>query len=149
MPIAAYPSTLPLPLSGHTREQPATFGFAQPRRGLGYVEPIGTAAPAFWSAKWRFSAAQAQAFRAWFVADIDRGRAPFTLSLRTEFGLVTQEVRFLPESLLPARHLGGGVWEYSATVMARALLLEAAADLILMEGSGYVLAEDGSFVPLE
>lgn len=118
MPVA-YPSTLPLPMFGHTREQPAAFTLAQPRRGWGYVEPTGTDVPVFWLVDWTLTEAQAKTFRQWFVATTERGTLPFTIGIRTEFGIVEHEVQFTPNELLSARHLGGGVWKYSATIMAR------------------------------
>lgn len=119
MPVA-YPSTLPLPLLDKTREQPAAFQMAQPRRGFGYVEPTGTDTPMFWGLTWRFTTAQAQTFIQWFRVDLERGTLPFDgMPILTEAGLEEFELQFLPDSLLPARHIGGGVWEYSATVTAR------------------------------
>lgn len=115
---AAYPSTLPLALLDKTREQPAAFTMAQPRRGKGYVEPTGTDTPVFWPLRWIFTGAQAQSFRQWFRYVIDRGIDPFTMTIRTEFGLETHECQFLPDGLLPARQIGSDLWEYSATVTA-------------------------------
>lgn len=134
---AAYPSTLPLPMFGHTREQPAAFTVAQPRRGWGYVEPTGTDTPAFWSMTWKLTEEQAQTFRGWFRYSLARGTLPFAMQVRTEFGLVEHEFQFLPEGLLPARHLGGGVWEYRATVMARDLVETSTSSLfLLLHGNG-------------
>ena len=118
----AYPSTIPLALIDKTRTQPAAFRMSDPRRGYGYVEPSGTDTPAFWALTWRMSGAQAQLFWQWFFYDTQRGVLPFTLPVRTEFGLVTHEMQFLPDGLMPAKQIGSDVWEYSATVMARALL---------------------------
>jgi len=118
---AAYPSTLPLALLDKTREQPAAFSISEPRRGWGYVEPTGTDVPAFWPLLWRFTTAQAQTFRQWFVFTIARGVNTFEMPIRTEFGLETFECQFLPEGLLPARQIGSDLWEYRATVMTRSI----------------------------
>lgn len=120
MPVA-YPTSLPLALIDKTRDQPAAFQVAQPRRGFGYVEPIGTDTAVFWPLTWRFNESQAQTFWQWFVYTTQRGVLPFTMGVRTEFGVVTQELQMLPEGLMPAKYLGGGVWEYRANVMARTL----------------------------
>lgn len=120
MPVA-YPSTLPLAMLDKTREQPAAFTISEPRRGWGYVEPTGTDTPVFWPLVWRFNGTQAQTFRQWFVFTISRGVDTFEMPIRTEFGLETLECQFLPDGLLPARQIGFDVWEYRATVMARAL----------------------------
>lgn len=118
----AYPSELPLALLEKTRQQAAAFTVAQPRRGFGYVEPTGTDVPVFWRVTWRFTEAQARVFRHWFGYTLSRGTLPFTMNITTEFGTLEHECQFLPDDLLPARHLGGGVWETSATIMARTLI---------------------------
>lgn len=118
---AAYPTTLPLAMLVKTREQPPAFSMAEPRRGFGYVEPTGTDTPVFWQLTWRMTGAQAKVFWQWFTFTIKRGALPFTMQVRTEFGLITQELQFLPDGLLPAKQLGSDVWEYTGTVMARSI----------------------------
>lgn len=119
MPVA-YPPSLPLALLAKTREQPAAFSMAEPRRGWGYVEPTGTDVPVFWPLTWRFTAAQAQLFRNWFVYSLARGTLSFSMTIRTEFGAIEHDdLQFLPDGLLPAKQIGADLWEYSATVMAR------------------------------
>lgn len=102
-----------------SRSSPATFSIAQPRRGFGYVDPIGTDVPVFWDVTLRFTRAEAQTFRLWFVYTLQRGLREFTIPIDTEFGQVTYTLQFLPDSLLPLRQTGE-VFEYRATVMARA-----------------------------
>lgn len=142
---ASYPADLPLPMRGHSRTQPAAFGVDQPRRGYGYVQPTGTDVPAFWSLTWRLTAQQARVFRNWFRYTLERGTISFLMSLRTEFGLLTYDLNFLPDGLLPAQQIGSDLWEYSATVMARDLLNEEAVEttdslfasvLLLLHGEG-------------
>lgn len=116
---AAYPLDLRTIIrASKAREQPATFRMTEPRRGYGYVERTGTDVPLFWNVVFRFTQAEAATFRAWFIFGTDRGAEEFTLPIRTEFGLQTYTVRFLPDSLLPLRETGE-VFEYSATIMAR------------------------------
>lgn len=122
---AAYPADLRTIIrAGKSRTQPASFRMSQPRRGFGYVESSGTDVPVIWDVTFRFTAAEAITFRRWFVYNINRGRDEFTMPIRTEFGLVTYTVQFLPESLLPVRE-DGEVWEYTAQIMARAEIIPA------------------------
>lgn len=118
---AAYPTTLPLAMLVKTREQPPAFSMAEPRRGFWYVEPTGTDTPVFWALTWRMTGAQAKVFWQWFTYTIKRGVLPFTMQVRTEFGLVTHELQFTADGLMPAKQVGSDVWEYSGTAIARAL----------------------------
>lgn len=104
-----------------SRSQPPRFRWAQPRRGMGYAEVVNTAAPVFWDVTFLFTTAEAQHFQLWFTQDIGRGEDEFTMPIRTEFGLLTHTCQFLPDSLLQTGEVGG-LWEYSATIMARELL---------------------------
>lgn len=131
----AYPPHLRTCLrAGKSRTQPAQFRLAEPRRGFGYVQPIGSDVPVFWDVSFRFTQAEALVFQTWFRFVIRGGIDPFTLPLRTEFGLITHECQFLPDSLMPARE-DGELWSYSATIMARSLGVpdgyEEAAGLIV------------------
>lgn len=107
-----------------SRSQPATFSMSTPRRGYAYVEPIGTDVPVFWDVGFLFTPLEAAYFQLWFVNDIARGVDEFNLPIRTEFGLVTYTVRFLPDSLLQVRE-NGELFEYTATIMARAQVIPA------------------------
>jgi hypothetical protein len=117
-----------------SRTQPAAFRLAEPRRGYAYTQEIGTDVPVFWDVSFKFTQAEAIAFNLWFKVKIRGGIDPFTLPIRTEYGLVEHECRFLPDSLLPLTEQGG-IFCYSASIMARALLIpdgyEEAADLIV------------------
>jgi hypothetical protein len=103
-----------------SRRQPASFGMADPRRGPGYAEPVGTDRPYFFDAVWRFTTAEAQTFRAWFSDDLDEGLLEFTMPVKTETGLRELTLRFLPDNLLDSREVGA-LWEYRATIMTRSL----------------------------
>lgn len=117
-----------------SRSQPAAFGMAEPRRGTGYVQAIGTDTPVFWNVAFRFTPAEALVFQVWFNFLINRGIDPFTLPIRTEFGLLTHVCQFLPNSLLDTTEEGESV-SYTATIMARAQVIpdgyEGAAALIV------------------
>jgi hypothetical protein len=91
---------------------------AQPRRGYGYAQASGTDTPVFWDVEFRFLQPEAIAFQLWFTQLIGRGVDEFTMPIRTEFGLLTHTVRFLPDGLLPAVEQGECV-SYKATIMAR------------------------------
>ena len=121
MPVA-YPFNLRTIIrASKSRSQLAAFGIAQPRRGFGYVEPIGTDRPVFWTVQFRFTTAEAAAFKTWFNDDLQEGLLEFTLPIRTEFGTITHTCQFMPDGLLDLRETGE-VWEYSAQIMARSLI---------------------------
>lgn len=117
-----------------SRTQPAAFSMSEPRRGPGYAMPTGTDTPVLWDVAFRFTTAEALVFQLWFRNTIQRGVLPFTLPIRTEFGLLDHECRFLPDSLLPA-HEDGETWGYTATIRARAQVVpdgyDDATDLIV------------------
>lgn len=121
MPVA-YPFNLRTIIrTSKSRSQPAAFQIAQPRRGYGYVEPIGTDRPVFWDVTFRFTTAEAATFKTWFDSDLQEGILEFTMPIRTEYGLVTHTCQFMPDGLLDARELGE-VWEYRAQIMSRSLI---------------------------
>ena len=122
MPVA-YPTDLRLPLrASKSRSQPAAFNYDRPRRGTGYARPIGSNVPVFWTLTWRLTEAEAVTFLRWFTHDLDRGRLEFALPVRTEFGLSDYTCLFLPDDLMTARE-EGALWTYTATVMARELVV--------------------------
>ncbi|MEJ2800637.1 hypothetical protein WAE61_02060 [Comamonadaceae bacterium PP-2] len=123
MPIAAYPSTLPLLLRAQkARSQVASFSINEPRRGPGYVQETGTDTPVFWTGQFRFTRAEAIAFQIWFTQTIRRGALKFTMPIRTEFGLIDHECQFLPDGLADPTE-DGDVWTYSVQLMARTQII--------------------------
>ena len=125
MPVA-YPDTIRPPLRAQrVRSQGAAFGMSDPRAGYAYVQPSGGDTPVLWSLTWRLPVAEAQLFMQWFVYETERGTIPFTIELRTEFGLTEYVCSFLPGGLLDARE-EGELWVYSATVEARARIVPEA-----------------------
>jgi hypothetical protein len=120
--------------TGKSRTQAAAFRVSEPKRGFAYAQATGTDVPVFWDVKFRFSEAEAIVFQLWFVKTINRGILEFTMPIRTEFGLITHTCRFLPDSLLPCNE-DGPIFEYGATIMARAQIIpdayDDAADLIV------------------
>ena len=131
----AYPLGLPTFLATKSRQQPASFGIAEPRRGYAYAQRIGTDTPVFWDVSFRFNRNDAVRFQMWFITVINRGLDEFTIPIRTEFGVVTHTARFLPDSLLNTSQDGFDVVSYSATIMARAQVVPTAytdaVDMIL------------------
>jgi len=120
---AAYPLYLRTVLrTGKSRSQPAAFALNQPRRGTAYPQAIGTDTPVFWDVVFRFTPAEALVFQVWFTSIINRGIDPFTLPIRTEFGLLTHTCQFVPDSLLDTTE-GGESFTYKATIMARAQII--------------------------
>lgn len=137
--IPTMPEAYPLHLrtiqqASKSRSQPASFRMAEPRRGYGYAQAVGTDTPVFWDVQFRFTTAEAAAFQLWFTQRINRGLDEFTLPIRTEFGLVTHTCRFLPDSLLDASE-DGQTWVYTAQIMARAQIIpdgySGSTDLII------------------
>jgi hypothetical protein len=102
------------------RARPASFVMPSPREGYGHPEASGRDVPVTWEAKFVFNQADAQTFVLWFRNDINNGADEFTMPIKTEFGSVTQTVRFAPDGVLDARQLGE-LWEYSAHLIARTL----------------------------
>ena len=122
MPVA-YPTGLRQPLrASRSRRQPAAFEWTQPRRGLGYAQPIGSGVPVLWDVQWRLTQDEAATFLRWFTEDLDRGLLEFEMPLRTEFGLSNYACQFLPDALLTARE-EGALWTYTATIHARELVV--------------------------
>ncbi len=115
--------------SGKARSQPAAFSMSMPRRGYGYAQATGTDTPVFWDVTFKFTQAEAAAFRIWFIFDLERGLQEFTIPIKTEFGIVTHTCRFLPDGLLDCRE-DGEVWTYTARIMARAEVLDGIGDFI-------------------
>lgn len=135
MPIPAYPATLPpLLRASKSRSQAAAFSIAEPRRGYGYVQAVGTDVPVFWDGEFRFKASEAIAFQLWLKTVVLGGLLEFTMPIRTEFGLIEHVCRFLPDGLADATE-SGGVYTYKVRLMARAQVVPdeymQAADLIV------------------
>lgn len=137
----AYPPGLRGPLTASkSRTQPAAFSMADPRRGYGYAQASGTDVPVFWDVQFRFTVNEAQQFILWFTVVLQRGLLEFVLPIKTEFGVVDHTCRFTTDGLLPARE-NGALREYSAKIMARAIVIPAeyleAAELIAGTPAGY------------
>jgi hypothetical protein len=133
--MEAYPLTIRTILrSEKSRTQPAAFMVAEPRRGFGYVQATGTDVPVFWDVAFRFTLDEAIAFRLWFTQLIHEGVDPFSMPIVTEFGAIDYVCQFLPDSLLPVKQ-EGGLWYYTATIMARSEIIPQgyidAAELIV------------------
>lgn len=104
------------------RSQPAAFGMSNPRRGAGYAQASGTDTPVFWDIGFLLTQEEAIVFMVWFTTLINRGVDEFIMPIRTEFGMIDHVCRFLPDSLLPAKEQGG-LFGYTATIMARAQVI--------------------------
>lgn len=123
----AYPLGLRTIVQANKRRSgPAAFREIAPRRGLGYAQTIGTEPPLVWDITLRFTRAEAATFWSWFENTISFGAEEFTMPIRTEFGVVTYTVRLLPDSLLPVAEVGE-LWEYTATILARSMVIPGTA----------------------
>ncbi len=120
--------------AGKSRTQPPAFSMSEPRRGYAYAQSTGTDVPVFWDVSFLFSRDEAVSFQLWFRRTLNYGVNEFTMPIKTEFGTVEHTCRFLPDSLLPTSEVGP-FFAYSATIMARKLVIPAtydeAADLIV------------------
>lgn len=135
MPTPAYPANLPpLLRASKSRSQAAAFSIAEPRRGYGYVQAVGTDVPVFWDGEFRFDPNESIIFQLWFKTKINLGLSEFTMPIRTEFGLIDHVCRFLPEGLGDATE-SAGVYTYKVKIMARAQVFPdgylEAADIII------------------
>ncbi|MGL5396538.1 MAG: hypothetical protein ACRDBQ_14920, partial [Shewanella sp.] len=95
----------------------------QPRSGAAYTKNISTDNPVFFNVTFRFRQVDAQRFFAWFKGSLQEGRLPFTVPMRTEFGLANQEVRFYAaqgDTILDHSQ-EGSVHTYTGTVFASSL----------------------------
>lgn len=131
----AYPATLPpLQRASKSRSQVAAFTIAEPRRGYGYAQAIGTDRPVIWEGQFRFSPADAIRFQLWFTQVARGGLEEFTMPIRTEFGLIEHVCRFLPDGLADATE-EAGIYTFKASIMARAQIIPQAfidaGDLII------------------
>jgi hypothetical protein len=122
---AAYPIGIRSILrAGKSRSQPAQFRLSEPRKGYAYAQRIGTDVPVFWEVSFLFTPDEAMTFQVWFAETLRGGVDEFTMPIRTEFGVITHTCRFLPDSLLPCAEQGG-LFGYSAKIMARAQIIPA------------------------
>lgn len=120
---AAYPLGLRTVLrASKRRRQAAAFSMTNPELAYAYSQASGPDTPVVWDVEFRFTRDEAALFQVWFVSILERGSLPFTMPLRTEFGSLTHELQFLPDSLLDARE-EGELWSYRASVSARAQIL--------------------------
>lgn len=119
---------------GKSRSQPAGFSMADPRRGPGYAQAIGTEMPVIWDVDFTFTEDEAIVFMLWGTQKLSNWMDQFEMTIRTEFGFLLHTCRFLPDTLLPAIEAGPH-WKYSAKILARAQLIpqdyKDAADLII------------------
>lgn len=128
-----YPSTLPDFKLGKQRDQVQTYRTQEPFAGPMYLEAITDESPVTWSVTIECtSAIQARQFQA-FLRKVCRGQV-FNKCILTEEGHIEHEVRFIDMPLSPTQ-IANGIWSYSGTIYARALVQNDALicdeDLIL------------------
>ena len=124
MAAIPYPLGLNSVLMTKARTQGASFLIYEPRSGSGYVKNTSADNPVFFNVTFRFRQVDAQRFFAWVKGPLQEGRLPFTVPMRTEFGLANQEVRFYAaqgDTILDHSQ-EGGVHTYTATIFAIAIV---------------------------
>ena len=119
-----YPYGLSSVLMSKTRTQGADFLIYEPRSGAGYTKNTSTDNPVFFSATFKFRGVDSQRFMAWFNGPLQRGRLPFSIPLRTEFGLANQIVRFhsAQGDTILDHSQDGEVHSYTSTLFAREII---------------------------
>ena len=120
MAAIPYPLGLNSVLMTKARTQGASFQQYQPRSGASYTKFTSTDNPVFFNVTFRFRQVDAQRFWAWFSGPLQQGRLPFTIPMRTEFGLANQEVRFYAaqgDTILDHSQ-EGSVHTYTGTIFA-------------------------------
>ena len=123
MAAIPYPFGLSSVLMTKTRTQGASFQQYQPRSGAAYTKHTSADNPVFFNVTFRFRQVDAQRFFAWFKGPLQEGRLPFTVPMRTEFGLANQEVRFYAaqgDTILDHSQ-EGSVHTYTGVVFASSL----------------------------
>ena len=123
MTVIPYPFGLSSVMMSKSRTQGASFLIYEPRSGSGYVKNTSADNPVFFNVTFRFRQVDAQRFWAWFSGPLQQGRLPFTMPMRTEFGLANQEVRFYAaqgDTILDHSQ-EGSVHTYTGTVFASSL----------------------------
>lgn len=117
MPTPAYPLDLRTVLqSSKSRSQPAAFRISDPRRGMPYVQAIGTIAPTRWAVQFRFTPDEAVRFQLWLSVTLQGGLLKFTMPIRTEAGLISHLCQFLPDGLGDCREEGNS-FTYEAQII--------------------------------
>lgn len=123
MAAIPYPFGLSSVLMTKTRTQGASFMQYQPRSGAAYTKHTSADNPVFFNVTFRFRQVDAQRFTGWFKGALQEGRLPFTVPMRTEFGLANQEVRFYAaqgDTILDHSQ-EGSVHTYTGAVFASSL----------------------------
>lgn len=125
-----YPFGLSSFLMSKQRTTGAQFLIYEPRSGQGYVKNTSSDTPSFFSVTFKFKEVDAQRFQAWFNGPLQRGRLPFTIPMRTEFGLANQTVQFhaAQGDTILDHSQEGRVHTYTATIFARELVLPEGID---------------------
>ena len=130
MAAIPYPLGLNSVLMTKTRTQGASFMQYQPRSGTAYTKHTSADNPVFFNVTFRFRQGDAQRFTGWFKGALQEGRLPFTVPMRTEFGLANQEVRFYAaqgDTILDHSQ-EGSVHTYTGTVFASSLAYPAGVE---------------------
>jgi len=119
MAIIDYPSTLPAPDIGKSREQRQNFRSTDPFSGPAYSELYTEDSPVTWGVSFTCTnVLQARQFQA-FLRQVINGQS-FNMDILTEEGFIAHEVKFLEMPLAPEQ-IDIGVWRYSGVIYAMQL----------------------------
>lgn len=101
---------------GGSYEREAAFSVTESRSGKLYFKRKAQNAPAYRRVTFKFQGDDAMRFRSWFDNTLKGGFLPFFMPLKTEWGLIELECRFIPNSLLNPSNISN-VWTYTAELM--------------------------------
>ena len=121
-----YPSAIPLMQRDKARNESQTFINANPAAGAPFVQLITEDVSAEWPFTVRMTRGQAVVFQTWLRTADSNGDKPidgafFDMSVLVEFGLETQEIRFLQQPQITS--VQGNFLTYSAQCITRSLNL--------------------------
>lgn len=119
MPIQ-YPSYLRAPMmADYRRTQTPQFREQDAESGPPIRERTTFDTPTTWNVTFLVERGQERLFRGFVEIDLDNGLKPFELPIRTEAGMVMQEVWFTRSGMPQLSRLDGEIFVYSAQVIAR------------------------------
>ena len=127
---------------GKARNVATQFIGSQPLAGTPYFQPLTDESPVTWDFRLIFNTFDALAFDAWFVSGTNNGNDYFDMPIRTEQGLIVHNCHFLPDGIPNRVSEDGGVFTYSCSVIARAIVRPIdPAEILALREAGYTAAD--------
>ena len=118
-----YPSHLPLPLEGKSKDQSRVIRETQPLSGPAYTEDLSTDAPCFYDLKWTLNKANSLVFLAWVEVNSIHKGVEFEMPLRNQAtdygGNATQTVKLVAGDIRSSSNDGLGNYSYAGKFRCR------------------------------